>query len=161
MRSASNRDVFQHRLQVLHVHVLLVAPLGAGYMSQSGTDQHQGRVSVRERPHHTGPAADLSVQPFNHIVGADPCPMLIGEITEGGQRHRKRGENRGDRDLWRDGRKHGGFRGKECGKDDTQSRTAHCGHGIHCVEQSHADVQENAGGDQQARQDGPGLLFAG
>ena len=42
MRSASNRDVFQSRLQVLHVHVLLVAPLGAGYMSQSGTDQHQG-----------------------------------------------------------------------------------------------------------------------
>ena len=81
MRSASNRDVFQSRLQVLHVHVLLVAPLGAGYMSQSGTDQHQGRISIRERPHHTGPAADLPVQPFNHIVGADPCPMLIGEIT--------------------------------------------------------------------------------
>ena len=64
-----------------HVHILLVAPLGAGYMSQLGTDQHQGRVSVRERPHHTGPAADLPVQPFNHIAGADPCPMLIGEIT--------------------------------------------------------------------------------
>ena len=26
---------------MLHVHVLLVAPLGAGYMSQSGTDQHR------------------------------------------------------------------------------------------------------------------------
>ena len=25
-------------LQVLHVHVLLVTPLGAGYMAQSGTD---------------------------------------------------------------------------------------------------------------------------
>ena len=66
---------------MLHVHVLLVAPLSAGYMSQSGTDQHQGRISIRERPHHTGPVADLPVQPFNHIVGADPCPMLIGEIT--------------------------------------------------------------------------------
>ena len=50
-----------HGFQVLHVHVLLVAPLGAGYMSQSGTDQHQGRISIRERPHHTGPAADFTV----------------------------------------------------------------------------------------------------
>ena len=70
MRSASNRDVFQSHLQVLHVHVLLVAPLGAGHMSQLGTDQHQGRVSVRERPHSTGPAADFTIQAFNHIVGA-------------------------------------------------------------------------------------------
>lgn len=79
MRLASNRDVFQNRLQVLHV--LLAAPLGAGYMSQSGTDRHQDRVSVRERPRHTGPAANLSIQPFNHIVGADPSPMRIGKIA--------------------------------------------------------------------------------
>ena len=65
MRLASNRDVFQSRLQVLHIHVFLVAPLGAGYMSQSGTDQHQGRVAVRERPHHTGPAA---ISRFNRSI---------------------------------------------------------------------------------------------
>ena len=33
---------------MLHVHVLFVAPLGAGHMAQSGTDQHEGGVSVRE-----------------------------------------------------------------------------------------------------------------
>ena len=81
MKSASNRDVFHSRLQVLHIHVLFVAPLSSGHMAQPGTDQHQSRVAVRECAHHTGPAADLPVQSLNHIVGADPGPVLIGEIT--------------------------------------------------------------------------------
>ena len=65
---------------MLHIHVLLVAPLGSSHMAQPGTDQHEGRVTVREGPHHTGASADLPVQPLNHIVGADPGPVLIGEI---------------------------------------------------------------------------------
>ena len=52
-------------------------------MAQPGADQHEGRVSIREGPNHAGPAADLPVQPLDHIVGADPGPMLIGEITVG------------------------------------------------------------------------------
>ena len=68
---------------MLHIHVLLIAPLGTGYMAQSGTDQHQGRVAVREGAHHTGTAADLPVEPFDHIVGTDPGPMLSGEIEVG------------------------------------------------------------------------------
>ena len=70
---------------MLHVHILLVAPLGTGHMTQPGTDQHEGRVAIREGPHHSSPAADLTVQPLNHVVSADPGPVLIGEIT-GGQR---------------------------------------------------------------------------
>ena len=68
---------------MLHIHVLLVAPLGASYMTQPSADQHQGRIAVRECSHHTGPAADLPVQPLNHIVGANPGPVLIGKITVG------------------------------------------------------------------------------
>ena len=64
-----------------HIHVLLVAPLSACHMAQPGTDQHEGRVTIRKCPHHTGTAADLPVQPLNHIVGADPGPVLIGEIA--------------------------------------------------------------------------------
>ena len=64
MRSAGNRGVVQSRLQMLHIHVLLVAPLGAHHMTEPGTDQHQGGVSVRECPHHAGPAADLPIQPL-------------------------------------------------------------------------------------------------
>ena len=37
-KSASNGGVLRGDLQVLHVHVLLVAPLSTGYMTQSGTD---------------------------------------------------------------------------------------------------------------------------
>ena len=44
MKSAGNGDVVQSRLQVLHVHVFLVAPLGARHMAEPGTDQHQSRV---------------------------------------------------------------------------------------------------------------------
>ena len=81
MKSASNGGILQGRLQVLHIHVLLVAPLGTGHMAQPGTDQHQSRVSVREATHYTGAASDLSIQPLNHIVGADAGPVLAGEIT--------------------------------------------------------------------------------
>ena len=68
---------------MLHIHVLLVAPLGAGYMAQPGTDQHQSRVAIREASNHAGAAADLPVQPLNHIIGADASPVLAGKIAVG------------------------------------------------------------------------------
>ena len=61
MRTASNGGILKCYLQVLHIHVLLVAPLGAGHMAQPGTDQHESRVTVRETAHHTGTAADLPI----------------------------------------------------------------------------------------------------
>lgn len=61
MKSAGNESVVHDRLQVLHVHVFLVAPLGARHMAKPRTDQHQDGVPVRERPHHAGAAADLTV----------------------------------------------------------------------------------------------------
>ena len=48
MKSASNKGALKGRLQVLHVHVLLVVPLGASHTAQPGTDQHEGRVTSRE-----------------------------------------------------------------------------------------------------------------
>ena len=81
MKSAGNRGVVHDRLQVLHVHVFLAAPLGARHMAQPGTDQHQGGVAIGERPHHPRPSADLTVQPLDHVVGTDAGPMLAGKIT--------------------------------------------------------------------------------
>ena len=83
MKSAGNRGVVHDRLQVLHVHVFLAAPLGARHMAEPGADQHQGGVAVRECPHHAGPAADLTVQPLDHVVGADARPVLAGKIAVG------------------------------------------------------------------------------
>ena len=39
MKSAGNGGVLNGSLQMLHIHVLLISPLGAGYMTQPGTDQ--------------------------------------------------------------------------------------------------------------------------
>ena len=52
-------------------------------MAKPSADQHQSRVAVRECPHHAGSAADLTVQPLDHIVGADARPMLTGKIAVG------------------------------------------------------------------------------
>ena len=81
MKSAGNGGVLRGSLQVLHIHVLLVAPLGAGHMAQAGADQHEGGITIRESTHHTGPAADLPVETFNDIVGSDTGPMLKGELA--------------------------------------------------------------------------------
>ena len=81
MKSAGNEGVVQSRLQVLHVHVFFAAPLGACHMAQPRADQHQGGVPVRECPHHTGAAADLTVQPLDHVVGTDAGPVFAGKIA--------------------------------------------------------------------------------
>ena len=81
MKSAGNRGVVQSRLQVLHVHVFLVAPLGYCHMAQPRADQHQGGVAVRECPHHPRPSADLTVQPLDHVVGTDAGPVFAGKIA--------------------------------------------------------------------------------
>ena len=81
MKSAGNRDVVQRRLQMLHVHVFLVAPLGTRHVAKPRANQHQGGVPIRERPHHARSAADLPVQPLDHVVGADARPVLAGKIA--------------------------------------------------------------------------------
>lgn len=83
MKSASNRGVLKDCLQVLHIHVLLVAPLGTGHIAQPGTNQHEGRVAVRKTTHHTNAAADFPVQSFNGIVGSDMSPLFAGKIAVG------------------------------------------------------------------------------
>ena len=81
MKSASNGGILNGSLQVLHVHVFLVTPLGTGYMAQPGTDQHEGGVAVRETAHYTSAAADLPVQPFNDVIGTDASPVFAGKIA--------------------------------------------------------------------------------
>ncbi len=57
-------------LQVPHVHVLLVTPLGACDMAQAGG------VAIGEGTHNSGAPADLAVEAFNDVVRADPRPVL-------------------------------------------------------------------------------------
>ena len=68
MKSAGNGGVVHDRLQVLHVHVFLAAPLSTCHMAKAGTDQHQGGVAVREHPHHAGPAEGETLLPHSASV---------------------------------------------------------------------------------------------
>ena len=82
MKSAGNRGVVQSRLQVLHVHVFLVAPM----VPATWRSLHRpasGRVAIGERPHHAGSAANLTVQPLDHVICADARPVLAGKIAVG------------------------------------------------------------------------------
>ena len=91
MKSAGNEGVVQRRLQVLYVHIFFAAPLRARHMAKPGADQHQSRVAVRERSHHAGSAADLPIQPLNHVVAADAGPVFAGKIATASSNVRKKG----------------------------------------------------------------------
>ena len=52
-------------------------------MAKPCADQHQGGVAIGECPHHTRPSADLTVQPLDHIVGANARPMLTRKVAVG------------------------------------------------------------------------------
>lgn len=82
MKSVGNRDVVQ-RGRVLRIHVFLAVPLGACHVAESSIDQRQDRVPVQECPNHASPAADLTVQWLNHVVGADMRPVFAGKVTVG------------------------------------------------------------------------------
>ena len=79
-RSQPAMEASSRAAQVLHVHVLLVAPLGAGHMAQPGTDQHEAELPSGKLPTPSA-AADLPVQPFNDVIGTDASPMFTGEIA--------------------------------------------------------------------------------
>ena len=46
-----NGGIAESGLQMPHVHILLVTPLGACDMAQAGADEHQGGVAIREGTH--------------------------------------------------------------------------------------------------------------
>ena len=75
MQSAGNGGVLKGILQALHIHILFVAPLGACHMAQPCTDQHQGRVTIRETAHYTGVAA----VPLND-GGLKEIPLSFGTL---------------------------------------------------------------------------------
>ena len=80
---------------MLHIHVLLVAPLCASYMAEPGTDQHQSRIAIREAAHYSGAAADLPVEPFYEARQKILCKrrQSVVKETEANQRISLAGHN--------------------------------------------------------------------
>lgn len=60
--TSARRGLISESFQVLHAHVLLVTPLGTSHVSQSGTDQHQGGIAVRESANDPGASSNLAIQ---------------------------------------------------------------------------------------------------
>ena len=65
-----------------HVQVAACAPLVGGDVADPGADEHERAPAVREAADHSGAPADLAVEPFDHVVRADPPPMLDGIVVE-------------------------------------------------------------------------------
>ena len=85
---------------MLHVHVLLVAPLGAGHMAQPGTDQHESRVAVGEAANYTGAVrTPLKKCSLTADDGASP-PLewctASAEMVHGGRGRGAPGRHAGD-----------------------------------------------------------------
>ena len=80
MKSAGDGGILKDRLQVLHVHVLLAAPLGSGYMTKLCADQHQRRVPVRKYSDHPCPAPDLTVLIHRLDIEISFTTHLFGKI---------------------------------------------------------------------------------
>ena len=80
---ASKGSIFCGGFKMFHVHILLVAPLETGNMTQSHTNKHQSEVTVREHANYPCPATNLAVKTFNHIVCANARPAFGGKIGIG------------------------------------------------------------------------------
>ena len=76
----SRRNVVHGRLQVLHVHVFLAAPLGACLRGVASREPASGR-NFRQRHPTTRVRRQITVQPLDHVVGAGAHSMLAGKIA--------------------------------------------------------------------------------
>ena len=65
---------------MLHVHILLRAPLGVHDMTQSGADKHQGTLSIREGTNDACPATNLPIEAFYGVVGTDLLPVFFRKV---------------------------------------------------------------------------------
>ena len=66
---------------MLHIHILFVAPLSSGNVSETGTNEHQRRVAIRKTTDNPCTSADLPVQPFDDVVRPNPRPVLRWEFA--------------------------------------------------------------------------------
>lgn len=73
MKSAGNRAVVQRRLQMLHIHVFLVAPLSACHVAEPCADQRQGGVTIP--PYGSCGGSHCSV--IDYFVGIGVCKLCV------------------------------------------------------------------------------------
>ncbi len=62
--------------QVLHVEAAFLSPVCSGHITKSGTDGHQGTLTIRESADGPGSSLNLTIYPFNEVGRSDLIPML-------------------------------------------------------------------------------------
>ena len=65
-----NGGIAESGLQMPHVHILLVTPLGACDMAQAGADEHHGGVAIGEGTHDPRPSQTLCKPPMRCRIEA-------------------------------------------------------------------------------------------
>ena len=68
---------------MIHVHVALGSPISSGYVPETGTDEHEGAVSIRESSDGSGPALDFTIESFKRVIRSDPRPVLARKVHKG------------------------------------------------------------------------------
>lgn len=65
-----------------HVQVAAARPIVGGDVADPGADEHERAPAVGEAADDPGAPADLPVEAFDHVVRADPPPVLRGILVE-------------------------------------------------------------------------------
>ena len=69
--------------QVLHVEAAFLSPVCSGHITKSGTDGHQGTLTIRENANGPGSSLNLTIYPFNEVGRSDLIPMLVRKVHVG------------------------------------------------------------------------------
>ena len=81
--STSNQSTVFNKNEMLHIHIFFVAPLRTGNMAQASAYQHESGVAIGKCADHPCSAANFTVEAFDNVICANPCPMLEWEIGIG------------------------------------------------------------------------------
>lgn len=69
----------QRLREVIHLQVALFTPFRAGHVPQTSSDQHERRLAIRERSHHSRSSPDFLHQPFHRVIGPETAPVFRRE----------------------------------------------------------------------------------
>ena len=65
-----------------HIEVATRGPFAGGGVPDAGADEHERAPAVGEAARNAGATSDLAVEPFDHVVRADPPAVLGGELGQ-------------------------------------------------------------------------------
>ena len=65
-----------------HIEVATRGPFAGGGVPDAGADEHERAPAVGEAARNAGATSDLAVEPFDHVVRADPPAVPVRELVQ-------------------------------------------------------------------------------